>query len=92
MPLALSGWWTIGWVVGAVVVVLVAVLILVITSLARKVANEANEVGGGLDGVGAKTRGLQDLSGTHVTLRRITNGLRRARGETNLPRRPGGTP
>lgn len=92
MVLALSGWWTVGWVVGVVVVLLVAVLLLAITSVARSIAREANDLTGALEGVGAKTRGLHEVSNTHLAVRRITNGLRRARGVGNLPRRPGGTP
>lgn len=89
MFLALSGWWTIGWAVGAVVVLVVALLILGITALARSITAEANELTGALNGIGTKTTALHDLGRTHVTLRKITNGLRRARGERALPRRPG---
>jgi len=81
MLIALSGWWTVGWIVGAAVVVVVALLLLVITSTAQKIAAEAGDISAGLDGVTRKTNALRDVSRTHLLVARITNGLRRARGE-----------
>ncbi|MGI8660059.1 MAG: hypothetical protein ACR2LH_03335 [Thermoleophilaceae bacterium] len=82
---ALSGWWTVGWLAFAAVVVVVAVLVLLITSVARKIDSEAREIVAGLDGVSGKTRALRDVGLTHVAVRRITNGLRRARGGGAAP-------
>lgn len=88
---ALSGWWTVGWIAGVAVVLIAAILILVIISIARKIINEAQQISGGLDGVTGKTMSLHDVSRTHQAVARITNGLRRARGETTpYPSRPGG--
>lgn len=90
MPLGLSVWWTIGWAIGATVVVVVALVILVIIGLARSIANETNEIAGGLRGVKDKTIALSHLSRTHLALTHITIGLRRARGESDLPPNPRG--
>jgi hypothetical protein len=88
---ALSGWWTVGWIAGAAVVVIAAVLLLVITGIARSIIKEAQEISHGLDGVTQKTMSLHDVSRTHQAVARITNGLRRARGEASpYPSREGG--
>ena len=88
---ALSGWWTVGWITGVAVVLVAAVLILLITSIARKITAEARDITAGLDGVSGKTRALRDVTRTQRAVAQITNGLRRARGETTpYPSRPGG--
>lgn len=88
---ALSGWWTVGWIAGAAVVLVAALLIVAITSIARNITNETQEITNGLNGVGDKTYSLREVSRTHQAVARITNGLRRARGEgTPYPSRPGG--
>ena len=90
MSIGLSTWWTVGWAVGAAVVVVAAVLILLVNSLARRITSEARAIITGLDGVAAKTSSLHDVTRTHHAVAEITDGLRRARGDTDLATRPGG--
>ncbi len=88
--IALASGWTVGWIVGAAVVVVAAVLLLAIISVARRITGETLAIIDGLDGVSSKTRSLHDVSRTQLAVARITNGLRKARGEGALPARAGG--
>lgn len=88
--MGLSTWWAVGWAVGAAVVVIAAVLIVLIASLSRRIANESREIIGGLQGVAGKTTSLHDVTRTHHAVAEITDGLRRARGDSDLAKRPGG--
>jgi len=86
----LSTWWTVGWTVGAAVVVIAAVLLLLVNSLARRITNESRQIITGLDGVAGKTRSLRDVTRTQHAVAEITDGLRHARGDSNLGKRQGG--
>ena len=79
MGLALSTWWYVGWAIAAAVVVIAASLLLVIILLGRRVARQADEITGALDGARANTDPLWDVKRINLNIDRINRGLAAAR-------------
>jgi len=77
--LALSTWWYVGWAIAAAVVVIAASLLLVIILLGRRVARQADEITGALDGARANTDPLWDVKRINLNIDRINRGLAAAR-------------
>ena len=79
MGLALSTWWYVGWAIAAAVVVIAASLLLVIILLGRRVARQADEITGALDGARANTDPLWDVKRINLNIDWINRGLAAAR-------------
>ena len=76
MPVALSSWWYVGWGTGVAVVLVAALLLLLIIKLGRKIATQAGDITGALDGARENTTPLFEVTRTNLALDRITRYLR----------------
>jgi hypothetical protein len=79
MVMALSQWWFVGWVIGVVVVLIAALLLLAIIALGRRIARQADDITGALDGTREHTSPLFDVTHTNLAIDQITRGLRKVR-------------
>ena len=76
MTLALSSWWYVGWGIGVAVVLVAALLLLAIIGVGRRIARQAGEITGALDGARENTTPLFEVTRTNLAIDRITRYLR----------------